>query len=273
MSEKLRQGIIPSARGRRNNRVLVLCYHAVSDDWDASLSVTPSAFRRQLTTLVSRGWVGATFTDAVLDPAAAKTLAVTFDDAFDSVRSLAAPVLAELGLPGTVFVPTDWPGREIMHWPGIDQWTATRFRRELAPMSWDDLRALASAGWEIGAHTCSHPHLPQLDTEGTRRELTESRAVCEREIGRPCRSVAYPFGEADDRVRAAAAAAGYDAAAGLSPAAFVLRDRFDWPRVGVWHGDRDWRFRLKVSPVTAQLRASRAVTALDAIRRPIRVTG
>jgi peptidoglycan/xylan/chitin deacetylase (PgdA/CDA1 family) len=257
----------PTVRRRRANRVLVLCYHAISEDWDADLSVTPSGFRRQLTTLVSRGWVGAAFTDAVLDVPAPKTLAVTFDDAFDSVRSLAAPVLAELGLPGTVFVPTDWPGRGLMHWPGIDQWTTTRFRHELAPMSWDNLRALASAGWEIGSHTCSHPHLPQLDSERIGQELTESRAVCERETGRPCRSLAYPFGEADDRVRAGAVAAGYDVAAGLSSAAFVARDRFDWPRVGVWHGEPDWRFRLKVSRVTARLRGSRAVTALDVVRR------
>jgi len=135
-------------------------------------------------------------------------------------------------------------------------------------MSWDDLRTLAAAGWEIGAHTCSHPHLPQLGTDAIARELAESRAVCERELGRPCRSVAYPFGEADDRARAVAADAGYEAAAGLSAAAFVARDRFDWPRVGVWHGEPDWRFRVKVSPVTTWLRGSRAVTgAVDAARR------
>jgi peptidoglycan/xylan/chitin deacetylase (PgdA/CDA1 family) len=257
------------ARGGRGHRVVVLCYHALSDEWDAALSVTPGAFRRQLTSFVSRGWVGAAFTEAVLDPPAPKTLAVTFDDAFDSVRTRAAPILAELGVPATVFVPTDWPGRDRMRWPGIEQWSTTRFAAELAPMSWDDLRALAASGWEIGAHTCSHPHLPQLDTDAIRRELTESRAACEREMGRPCRSVAYPFGDTDDRVRSAAADAGYDVAAGLSSAAWPARDRFDWPRVGVWHGEPDWRFRLKVAPATARLRGSRAVAALDTIRRRI----
>jgi len=255
------------ARGGRNHRVLVLCYHAVSEDWDAALSVTPDAFRRQLVALLSQGWVGAKFTDAVLDPPAPKTLAVTFDDAYDSVRLRAAPVLAELGLPGTVFVPTDWPGRGLMQWPGIDQWTATPFKQELTPMSWEDLRVLSAADWEVGSHTCSHPHLPQLDADSIGHELSESRAVCQRQLGRPCRSVAYPFGEADDRVRAAAAAAGYDAAAGLWSRAFVSRDRFDWPRVGVWHREPDWRFRLKVSPVPARMRASRAARALDWVRR------
>jgi peptidoglycan/xylan/chitin deacetylase (PgdA/CDA1 family) len=261
----------PVTLGRGDRRVLVLCYHALSEDWNAALSTTPAAFRRQLSGLVSRGWVGATFTDAVLDPPAARTLAVTFDDAFDSVRTRAAPVLAELGLPATVFVPTDWPGRETMFWPEIARWSATRFKPELAPMTWDDLRALGDAGWEIGAHTSSHPHLPEVDPEQLHRELTESRAVCEREMGRPCRSIAYPFGGSDERVRAATAAAGYEAAAGLSPAAFVLRDRFDWPRVGVWHGEPDWRFRIKAAPVTSELRASRVAKALTHARRRLPV--
>jgi peptidoglycan/xylan/chitin deacetylase (PgdA/CDA1 family) len=195
---------------------------------------------------------------------------VTFDDAFDSVRTRAAPILAELGVPATVFVPTDWPGRATMRWPGIDHWTATPFKHELEPMSWDALRALAACGWEIGSHTCSHPHLPQLDADGIARELTESRAVCERELGRPCRSTAYPFGEADDRVRVAAAHAGYEVAAGLSAAAFASRSRFDWPRVGVWHGEPGWRFRLKASPLTARLRATGAVSALARAKSRLR---
>ena len=45
---------------------------------------------------------------------------VTFDDAYLSVLERAYPVLASLGLPGVVFVPTDWPDRAPpMSWPGI----------------------------------------------------------------------------------------------------------------------------------------------------------
>jgi peptidoglycan/xylan/chitin deacetylase (PgdA/CDA1 family) len=253
-------------------RVLVLCYHAVHDDWDAALSVTPAALRRQLERLLSQGWVGTTFTEAVTDPPAPKTLAVTFDDGFRSVRTHAAPLLAELGLPGTVFVPTDWPGR-WMRWPGIEHWALTPFADELTALSWDDLRALSAAAWEVGAHSCSHPRLVDLDAEALDRELRESRAVCEREVGGACRSVAYPFGAADGRVRAAAESAGYEAAAGLSSGAYVQGGRFEWPRVGVWHGEPDWRFRLKVSPVTTRLRAMRPVSALDGRRRRLRLAG
>lgn len=249
-------------------QTLVLCYHAVSDRWDAPLSVTQNDLRRQLNRLLSRGWVGTTFADA-MQPNHPRTLAVTFDDAFDSVRTLAAPVLAELGLPGTAFVATDWVGRSL-NWPEVAHWAETRYADELRAMSWDSLRALAASGWEIGAHTCSHPHLSCLGSQAILAELQQSRTICEQMLGVVCRSVAYPFGEADDRVRAAAAAAGYEAAAGLSAAAFGARDRFDWPRVGVWHDEPDWRFDLKVLPLTSSLRRTRGACILDAARQRIK---
>ena len=168
------------------SRVLVLCYHAVSDEWPAALSVTSAALRGQLERLLRKGWTPSTFTDAVARASGDRTLAVTFDDAFASVGSLAAPILADLGVPATVFVPTDWPGAR-MRWPGIDHWAATPHAHELQAMTWDELRALAADGWEIASHTCSHPRLSGLDDDAIHRELTTSRAVCEREIGRPCR--------------------------------------------------------------------------------------
>jgi peptidoglycan/xylan/chitin deacetylase (PgdA/CDA1 family) len=250
-------------------RVLALCYHAVSERWPAALSVTPAALRQQLTWLLSRGWRGATFTEAVLAPASSRTLAVTFDDGFDSVRTLAAPVLAELGLPATVFVATDWVGR-AMRWPELARWDATEHADELSSMSWDGLRTLAAAGWEIGAHSCSHRHLTRLPDEALIEELERSRAVCEEQVGAICRSFAYPFGEADDRVRAAVEAVGYDVAAGLSPRAFRVRDRREWPRVGVWHAEPDWRFALKVTPLTSDLRRAPVVAKVQSARRRAR---
>lgn len=249
-------------------RVLVLCYHAVSERWDAPLSVTPGDLRRQLSRLVSRGWTGETFTDALAGPPHSRTLAVTFDDAFASVATLAAPILAELGLPGTVFVPTDWVDRPL-GWPEVAHWAQTEHANELRAMSWESLRELASGGWEIGAHTCSHPHLSALTPEAIESELNRSRATLQ-ERGFMCRSVAYPFGDADDRVRAAAAAAGYEAAAGLSSASFVARDRLDWPRVGVWHDEPDWRVMLKVSPVVSRLRQSRWIRVTDGARKRVK---
>ena len=247
--------------------VLVLCYHAVSPRWPADLSVTPDAFERQLQLLVDRGYRGATFHDAVTAPPDGPTVVVTFDDAYLSVLELGKPIMDRLGLVGTVFVPTDYPEREApMAWPGIDQWLGGEHEPELRPMSWTQMRELADGGWEIGSHTCSHPHLTQLDEDTLDRELIVSRRECERHLSRPCMTIAYPYGDYDARVVAAAERAGYQAACTL-PARFHAAQPLEWPRVGVYFGDDDRRFRMKVSPLMRRLRASRAWSAVDGARR------
>jgi peptidoglycan/xylan/chitin deacetylase (PgdA/CDA1 family) len=249
--------------------VLVLCYHAVSPRWPADLSVTPEAFERQLQLLVGRGYRGATFHDAVTSPADGPALAVTFDDAYLSVLELAKPIMDGLGLVGTVFVPTDYPEREgPMAWPGIDQWMGGEHEAELRPMNWAQMRGLAESGWEIGSHTCSHPHLTELDEDTLDREMILSRKACEQHMGRPCMTIAYPYGDYDARVAAAAGRAGYQAACTL-PARFHEAQPLEWPRVGVYHGDDDRRFRMKVSPLMRRLRASRAWSAVDGTRRRV----
>jgi peptidoglycan/xylan/chitin deacetylase (PgdA/CDA1 family) len=238
------------------NDVLVLCYHAVSPTWTASLSVTPNALAQQLRLLVDRGWRGATFRDAVLKAPWQKTLAVTFDDAFLSVLERAHPILASLGLPGTVFAPTSFVDeRRRLSWAGIDHWSQTGDAPELTCMSWDDLRVLVSEGWEVGSHTRSHPRLPQLDDNTLQAELDGSRRECSERLGGPCESLAYPYGDVDDRVAAHAVQAGYVCAASLSSSLARLGVH-RWPRVGVYHQDPQWRFRLKVNGVVRRVRAT-----------------
>jgi peptidoglycan/xylan/chitin deacetylase (PgdA/CDA1 family) len=237
--------------------VLVLCYHAVSERFPAALSVTPTAFERQLALLSRAGYRGATFADAV-QARSGRTVAVTFDDAYLSVLELAKPMLDEVGFPATVYAPTaylDRPGQPLK-WDGIEQWHGGEHERELVPMSWDQLRELADAGWEIGSHTCTHPHLTQVDDDALRHELVESRAIVEERMGRPCATLAYPYGDYDERVVEAATAAGY-AAAGTLPARLHSERALAWPRVGIYHSDDERRFRMKVSRVMRRLRGSR----------------
>ena len=236
------------------NDILVLCYHAVSPAWPARLSVRPDRFRTQLRTLADRGYTGTTFTEAVAGRARGRRVAVTFDDGYRSVLDLARPILDELGWPATLFAPTDYIGSdEPMQWPGIDDWVGTPHERELLPLSWDDLRGLAGAGWEIGSHTRSHPHLTTLGDEELAAELVEAKSVCERELGQ-CTSIAYPYGDVDARVIAAARDAGYRTGAGL-PAGRLVRSALAWPRIGIYHDD-DRRFRQKASRMARGLQSS-----------------
>jgi peptidoglycan/xylan/chitin deacetylase (PgdA/CDA1 family) len=232
--------------------VLCLCYHAVSPDWPAPLAVTPAALERQLSWLVRRGWVGATFTQAILDPPAPRTLAVTFDDAFASVIVHGLPILSDLGLPATVFAPTAFMSvRQRLEWDGIAHW---KDAHELTSMDWNDLGALADRGWEIGSHTRTHPRLTALDDRALAEELEASRSACEAALGAPCRSLAYPYGDTDARVARAARAAGYLAGACLSRNLRAAGPHLA-PRVGVYGADVPLRFTLKVNPATRRVRA------------------
>ena len=232
---------------------LVLCYHALSEDWPAALSTTPERFREQIELLLARGYRAATFEQAA-EAGDRRTFAVTFDDAYRSVTALARPIMDELGVPGTVFVPTDWAGRsEPMRWDGVYQWLDGPHKDEMLCMDWGQLRELAEAGWEIGSHTCSHPYLTAIKDDRLAAELRDSRLAVERELGRPCPSIAYPYGDVDERVIEAAGAAGYTYGASL-PKKLSLRGPLDYPRVGVYHVDDLGRFKLKVSPVVRRVR-------------------
>ena len=75
--------------------------------------------------------------------------------------------------------------------------------------TWDQIREMAAAGVDIGSHTVTHPILPHVGDEQLARELTESRARLEQELGRAVTSFCYPNGDYDARVRNAVAHAGY----------------------------------------------------------------
>ena len=241
--------------------VLALCYHAVSELWPADFAVTPEELERQLQDLVDRGYRGVTFTEAVTQPNPRRIVAVTFDDAFRSVLELARPVLDRFGMPATMFAPTAFVGTERpMAWPGIDEWLDSPYSSELVPLSWAELRELSDAGWEIGSHTHTHPRLTQLDDAELVRELRDSKEECERRLARPCTSIAYPFGDVDERVVGAAARSGYRVGAALE---IRGTQPLAWPRLSLVRDDSIARFRRQTSPLVRRLRSSRLGPAAD----------
>jgi peptidoglycan/xylan/chitin deacetylase (PgdA/CDA1 family) len=229
---------------RSDFRPLVVCYHAVSDSWPHFLSVPPALLQEQLQFLLSRGFRPALLPD-VLAARGRRLLHVTFDDAFSSVAQ-GLPVLEQLGIPLTVFVCTDFAdsGRPL-DIPEL-QSHARDYPHELATMDWTQLARLPADLVEIGSHTVSHAHLTRLSDDELMTELTQSRQRIEEELGRPCRYLAYPFGEEDQRVRAAAREAGYTAAFAL-PGSPRPPDDYAIPRLGLFAHDGQNRTALKAS--------------------------
>jgi peptidoglycan/xylan/chitin deacetylase (PgdA/CDA1 family) len=229
---------------------LVLCYHAVVEGEPQRLAVRREALESQLKSLLRRGYEPVTATDAV--ERRGRLLHVTFDDAYRSVTDT-LPLLTELGVPATIFACTGYArdGRPL-DVPELRE-DATAHPAAFATMDWAALRAAAAGGVEIGSHTVTHPHLPQLSDADLDRELRDSKAELEDELAVPCRYLAYPYGEEDDRVRRAARRAGYDAAFAVDPGR-GRGDRFGLPRLAVYRHDTTPGFRFRTSPLLRRLR-------------------
>jgi peptidoglycan/xylan/chitin deacetylase (PgdA/CDA1 family) len=106
-------------------------------------------------------------------------------------------------------------------------------------MNPQQVRALATAGMEIGAHTVTHPILLRLDADAARTEIAQSRDDLQSIIGSPVTTFAYPNGKpgVDYGVEhaAAARAAGYRHALTTSWGCITPQsDPWQLPRVAPW---------------------------------------
>jgi peptidoglycan/xylan/chitin deacetylase (PgdA/CDA1 family) len=128
---------------------------------------------------------------------------VSFDDAMRNNFTTALPLLQDLGVPATVYVPTNWlGGRSPWIGPGGDG----------AIMTAEEVAELAHVGWEIGAHTLTNADLSRLDYEACLKEI-EGSCVALREItGERVETFAYPYGRYGPAAVAATRQAGLIAA-------------------------------------------------------------
>jgi peptidoglycan/xylan/chitin deacetylase (PgdA/CDA1 family) len=138
---------------------------------------------------------------------AAGDFVLTFDDGFRGVRDYALPVLERLGWPATIFLVTDFlGGSDCWNSDGVDGGgTYPLLTRE-------QILKMRERGCTFHSHTRTHLSLPALDDAALADQMAASRAAVEALLGKPADLLAYPFGHVDDRVEAAARAAGYRAA-------------------------------------------------------------
>ena len=70
-------------------------------------------------------------------------------------------------------------------------------------------RAFVAAGWEIGAHTMSHPRLTTLPLPEAAAEIQRSKAELETALQTELVSFAYPYGDLNNTVKTAVRNAGF----------------------------------------------------------------
>jgi peptidoglycan/xylan/chitin deacetylase (PgdA/CDA1 family) len=146
------------------------------------------------------------------------TAVLTFDDGWRDALTVVAPLLQRFGVRATFYVnPGLWGAtHHVVTGPAAQLLTAA------------EAGELVAAGMELGAHSLRHDDLRTLDDEALAEDLARCRAEVEAAGGHPCRTLAYPFGAYDDRVKAAARAAGYGLAWAWLPGPW---DAFAAPRL------------------------------------------
>jgi peptidoglycan/xylan/chitin deacetylase (PgdA/CDA1 family) len=200
--------------------VVVLCYHSVHPQRPIA-TVSPQLFEEHLAWLSENCDVVPFSRAADAARAAGRirpTVSITFDDGYEDNFTYAVPLLLKSQLPATFFVTAGLADK--------DDQVLERFRSfygvstdDVTPMGWSELREMAQSGFEIGAHTYSHPNLARLAKADVEDELARSKQVIEEQVERPVTVMAYPFGlpraHVNRDVIVAARSAGYRSAAAV----------------------------------------------------------
>jgi peptidoglycan/xylan/chitin deacetylase (PgdA/CDA1 family) len=172
----------------------ILCYHSVGQPQWGVNDVSPRQFRRHLDLALAAGWRFVPASEIVRTGGGPRDLAITFDDGLKSVLTNAAPILAEYGVPWSLFVVSDWAeGRQSF---GEDVF-----------LTWAEIERLAGAGVEIGSHSVTHPNFAWLDAAQAADELGTSRRVIEQRLGFAPATFAIPLGQSKNWPEVAAVAA------------------------------------------------------------------
>jgi peptidoglycan/xylan/chitin deacetylase (PgdA/CDA1 family) len=202
------------------------------------LYVGERVFAAQLGHLRRRGWRALSLDEyvAALDgaPTPRRSYLVTIDDGHESVARIAAPMLAEAGVPSVLFVCPSLLGDR-------SRWTDKYPDGQL--LSADRLREVTGLGMELGVHGWDHTRMVGMDRATLRQHAARARSELETATAVRARAFAYPYGTHDAAAREAVAEAGY------ATAFAVAREhgRFAVDRVFVQSTDSLWAFRFKLS--------------------------
>lgn len=182
--------LMPASASAEDHAV-VLLYHHVDSNTPSSTSVTPADFKRHLDYLWDNNFFVLPL-EEILDAIETgkslpeNSIAITFDDAYESVHSKAFPMLQDRRWPFTVFVSTEYVDRDYGNY-----------------MSWSQIRELTEAGGSVGNHSVAHAHPLQRNNgeskaawlDRFRDDVVQASARIKEETGIETRVYAYPYGE------------------------------------------------------------------------------
>ena len=195
---------------KKNAKVPILLYHHITTEEftneEAVSLISPTDFRLHMTAIkvnfspiTLRDYYEYVMCDDGSVSLPQNPIIITFDDGYLSNYEIAFPILKELGIPATIFVVTDTVGAVA----GEGKVNHTHF-------NWEQAKEMEDSGLiEIQSHTVDHKRMTELDAGEVIRQLRKSKYDIEKNLGRECDMIAYPYGDYTDDIRLMAKAAGY----------------------------------------------------------------
>jgi peptidoglycan/xylan/chitin deacetylase (PgdA/CDA1 family) len=164
-------------------------FHAIDHHHDV-LGLLPTVFENLMQNLESHHMQGltlSTLSEAMqTQDNQARFCALTFDDGYASIFENAMPLMEKYQHKATVFLTVGADG-DLMEMSG----------RQM--LNWEQIRELHQMGYEIGAHTETHPDLRQISDAQLIKEIINPKKIIEDKLGDAVTTFAYPFGYYDKR--------------------------------------------------------------------------
>ncbi len=208
----------------KNARLMVIFYHKVERplNGDGYLCVTPRNFEKHINYLKENFNIISLqdFLDILEKKSFPEkdSVMITFDDGFEDNYLNAFPILKKHNIPATIFVATDFIGKEGM-------------------LKEYQIREMFEHGISFGAHTQKHVRLSKVEIEEARKEILESKRKIESIIKRPVESFCYPYGHEGDfnyELSEVVKDAGFSCAfTALKNGSVFSTSRFLLPRLGI----------------------------------------
>lgn len=189
--------LVGAVWGEAPRYLAVLCYHQIHARAPTEMVTTPKRFSEQLDFLQKNGYHTITLSQAQdflagkLSPRkVARPVLLTFDDGYDGVYRYAFPELKRRKMKAVTFLVVSQVG-QLKPTPHLTR---------------DQVKEMAQSGvFEFGSHTYDlHVPIPERRAEGRtsafaiRQDLVRSRQVLQGWLGRPVRSLAWPYGHYDE---------------------------------------------------------------------------
>ncbi|GGY32797.1 polysaccharide deacetylase [Bacterioplanes sanyensis] len=169
-------------------QLVVLQYHHVDVTTPAITSVSPEQFEQHLQLIERLELPVIDLADALQridagQPLPQGAVAITFDDAYQSIYEHALPALEK----------RDWPFVVFVNTTAVDE-------NHQSVMSWQQLRDMKQRGATLANHSADHPYLLEqpegMDLDAwLQQQISQAQLRLEQETGPTPKLFAYPYGE------------------------------------------------------------------------------